>query len=121
MMLQETEESDRFASRRSEVRTVLERVRTLVANKDTWHQGELAADRYGGRVDVGSPLACKFCAMGAIRKVVHFEMHGGPMITEQTVLSELEIRVTDLILLNDGDGQDAVLRLLDGWLEKFPS
>lgn len=52
----------------------LEKARDLIANKENWCQGSYAVDAEGEEVGFRERSAVRFCAQGAVRKVLRSTM-----------------------------------------------
>lgn len=51
------------------VRDVLTKALALIEKPENWCKFQMAKDASGGVVNTADPRACRFCAMGAIRRV----------------------------------------------------
>ena len=56
-------------------RDVLIAARALLAKRGNWTRGYFAVDSAGNEVLANSPKACKWCALGALGKVVDHGSH----------------------------------------------
>ena len=55
------------------IKQVLTEARKLIENEENWTTGYYARDKEGNEIDESSPLACKFCAIGALHRVIERE------------------------------------------------
>lgn len=91
-------------------RSVVERLREARARIEdpaNWCQGAFARDRSGDPVGSKSPVACQWCAEGALT------VAGGGFDAEVYLLRALPLRVNDVGGYNDHRTHATVLRLFD--------
>lgn len=55
---------------------VLKEARTIISQKGAWTRGEYARDKDGFAVDVNSPAATCFCALGALNRAAYNQNTG---------------------------------------------
>lgn len=103
-----------------QVRAVIMQARCYVTREETWTKARLARDWSGDPVSPLSEAACRFCALGAIRRAVYWDLQGLVDIHDWTVVELLGTSSTVLANLNDVEGRLAVLALFDDWLKNNP-
>lgn len=55
---------------------IIKSARELISDPERWSQGWYARDKRGDWTNFNSPTACKWCAMGAIRKMANADYEG---------------------------------------------
>jgi hypothetical protein len=103
---------------------IVARAREIIADPGRWVQAEYALAKNDAPVDPTDPLAYRFCAVGAIRRVVH-EIGRGDNGLASRIQVALEEFIhqhhpgleDDLEDVNDGhEGHATVLKLFDEYL-----
>lgn len=97
---------------------ILSDARDLLEDKNRWTRGEIARDSRGKSVSFFSPSACRWCALGAIRKISLVYANGD--LTKAMENSELlcrwirvNVEVDSLDSINDTKGRKAVLSVFE--------
>jgi hypothetical protein len=94
---------------------ILKAARAIIANEKNFTQGEFARDSLDNKVLVTDTRACKFCSIGAIRKVP-----GTTADEQQAALRHLENTVKGCIDdFNDSHGHSVVLSVWDKLIAKL--
>ena len=94
----------------------LRAARELITNPEHWTTGVLSRDEAGGFVTPRSPHAVCWCVLGACQKV---GVPGALITIAQTLLPECFSAITEVSLINDNDGHQAVLDLLDAAIARL--
>lgn len=98
-------------------RDAISRARALVADPATWTTCAEARDASGMELDDAlDPRAVRFCAYGALKRSAFVIMES--VLDAQAIVDEIEhVRdLTEMIRVNDHEGREAALLLLDRWL-----
>ena len=98
----------------------LTRVKNLICDKRHWTRKARARNLLGYRVEINSPLACKWCVIGACDKVAHdlnFEGRDG----RDALYDQLEVirYGGGLALYNDVMGHAKVIELINGAIARL--
>lgn len=88
---------------------VLQKARDLIADESRWTHGYFARDEHGFEVEAIEPSACKWCAIGAVYRVLDFDDDGGmaPMPEAAYALPR------NIVDINDRGDHAAVLAAFD--------
>lgn len=96
---------------------ILTGAREILSDPARWTVEASARDANGAACDVYSPEATCFCAVGALIKAGYVQYHDGTSALADTYFQAREViyRVTSksLIDVNDYEGREAVLEILD--------
>ena len=94
---------------------ILIEARKLIENKDNWTQFVYARDIRGLKVVEDSPVACRFCLLGALNRVARSDRETYHRAIVALTAAQLELfpDTFKLTEVNDFYGHEAVLRLLD--------
>lgn len=107
--------------------TILKNARALIADEDHWTTGILATDRNGKCVPDYSDAACKFCAIGAMRRAAFAAgvSNARSNVANSAYAALAAIRGTGFdtpgfATINDREGHAAVLHALDTVIAQLP-
>ncbi len=113
---------------RLKVVEVLQKARELISDQSRWTQGAYARSESGSMVPVTSPLACKFCVMGAITKtltsdpsveVINKHRHLLDLIYESIGRTAEVSKYGGVTNVNDVGGHEATMSMLSHAAEQF--
>jgi hypothetical protein len=94
---------------------ILKAARAIITNEKNFTQGEFARDSLDNKVLITDTRACKFCSVGAIRKVP-----GTTLNNQQAAIRHLENTVGGSIEdFNDSYSHSVVLWAWDKLIAKF--
>lgn len=93
-----------------DVRDALVKARELISDPARWTQGAFAVTKSGFRIGVKQDNACRFCALGAVRR---FAPEGD--FRPETALHDAakSLGFGNAVRANDEEGHAAVLALFD--------
>lgn len=94
---------------------ILKDARKLISTPDKWTRGTYARDDGNAKVDVHSPQAVRFCAVGALRRA-SFNLHDfGDHSRAKDILTNITVKraKTGIVGYNDSSSYAEVLSLFD--------
>ena len=95
------------------VKQELIKAKALIANPENWTQRMLARNEKGECVSVYSPTACKFCALGALRKAC---THEGAYLALADAAFKAGFK--GIVALNDHGLHEDVMEMFDKAIEE---
>lgn len=105
---------------------VLVKAKDLIADRRSWIQGTSAADHLGIPLAPEDPIACRFCSIGAIERVLSpLSPRENYRLKEQT-LNEIESHISSphvigkLWRFNDSHTHEGVMALFDKSIKEAP-
>ena len=98
---------------------VLIKARELISDPNNWTAHAYARDAKGERVEINSPAACKFCALGAVQRVIG-RPHD-PSLSRKA-WNALHEQTSDYSVasVNDNEGHAAVMEMFDKAIAECP-
>jgi len=95
---------------------VLKDARNLIADKGRWCRGYAALAESGHPVRAHSDRAVRWCAVGAVRHIVGDDWDAKSIRSIRQMLNIVSEELhgkENLVLVNDHDGHEAVLKVFD--------
>jgi hypothetical protein len=93
-------------------------IKAKFAKPENWIQNEFATDCNGIGVDYGDEKACKFCLMGALRKICYDYNLNDIYYIDKFGELLYEFVNTTIITFNDTTTYEKLMLTLDAMLEK---